>query len=192
MNDKLLANIRFYFAQSVFMSSCHYKAYARLRKRRDIFSNIVVVISVSTLFVLIFQIIGLQQQFTTFLNIIAFVAMLLTGTSLSFSFFSKEDISLLMCNHKSVAEKYKALRDEYMTLIEEVMSNSMSDEDLRSKRNLLQNRYSSLGEYAPETTYEDYQSAQKGLGLDGNCDEEFTWNNDQINRLLPKELRLKY
>ena len=191
MNDKLLANIRFYFAQSVFNSNCHFKAYNRLTKRKNQLSNFVVTLSAITLILLILQVIGLEQKNQSLLNVLAFIGMLITGTSLVFEMFNKDDKSQEIFQHKMYAEKYKNLRDEYMGLIEETMSNTISDAELRSKKDDLQKRYSTIGENAPETTGEDYKQAQIGLGLDGNSGEEFTWADKEIDLFLPEQLRLK-
>ena len=191
MNDKLLANIRFYFAQSVFNSNCHFKAYNRLTKRKNQLSNFVVTLSAITLILLILQVIGLEQKNQSLLNVLAFIGMLITGTSLVFEMFNKDDKSQEIFQHKMYAEKYKNLRDEYMGLIEETMSNTISDTELRSKKDDLQKRYSVIGENAPETTGEDYKQAQIGLGLDGNSGEEFTWADKEIDLFLPEQLRLK-
>ncbi len=78
-----------------------------------------------------------------------------------------------------------------MGLIEETMSNTISDTELRSKKDDLQKRYSVIGENAPETTGDDYKQAQIGLGLDGNSGEEFTWADKEIDLFLPEQLRLK-
>ena len=191
MNDKLLANIRFYFAQSVFNSNCHFKAYNRLTKRKNQLSNFVVTLSAITLILLILQVIGLEQKNQSLLNVLAFIGMLITGTSLVFEMFNKDDKSQEIFQHKMYAEKYKNLRDEYMGLIEETMSNTISDAELRSKKDDLQKRYSVIGENAPETTGDDYKQAQIGLGLDGNSGEEFTWADKEIDLFLPEQLRLK-
>lgn len=191
MNDKLLANIRYYFAQSVFMNNIHYKAYNRLSKAKQRNRNIVIGVSGATIVLLILQIVCLENDLRNLLNVLAFVGLLITGTSLIFNLISKEDISLIMSNHKNVAEQYKCLRDEYMCFIEEVMSNAYPEDELRSKRNVLQRRYSTLGEFAPETTYEDYQATQKGLGLGENAGEEFTWSDEEIDKFLPVQLRLR-
>lgn len=190
MSKYLLSNIRFYFAQSVFMNNCHYKAYGRLEKRKNIISNIVVSFSGITIILLILQVIGFENNYKTLINIVAFVGLVLTGSSLVFELINKEDLSILMFQHKSIAEKYKVLRDEYMSLIEELLSGHTDEKALRTKRDKLQKRYSALGEYSPTTTYKDYIDCQRALGLKGNSDEEFTWSNEEINKFLPKELRL--
>lgn len=191
MNEKLLASIRFYFAQSVFNSNCHYKAFTRLTKHKKCVSNFVVGLSATTLMLLILQIIGLEQKWQSLLNILAFIGMLLTGVSLVFELFNKEDKSQAIFQHKIYAEKYKGLRDEYMGLIESIMSKAFTEEVLRTQRDDLQKRYSTIGESAPETTSEDYAEAQKGLGLIGNSGEEFTWADKEIDKFLPEKLKLK-
>jgi len=190
MNDKLLANTRYYFAQSVFNTNCHFKAYNRLQKKKNDISNFVAIISAATLSLLILQIIGLEHEYQTLLNILSFVGLLITGTSLTFESFNKDDYMREMFYHREYAEKYKSLRDKYMSLIEEIMSNAFTEEQLRNKKNILQIQYSAIGETAPTTTYKDYKQTQIGLGLNENKDEEFTWSDEEINKFLPKQLRI--
>lgn len=190
MNNKLLSTVRFYFAQSVFMGNCHYKAYGRLESSRKRFSNISIGITVITVIVLCLQVIGFKEENLKFcLNIASFLGLAATAASIFFQFLTKEDVSLIMWQHKLAAENYQSLRDEYMGLIEAVLSGALTDEALRFKRDELQKRYSALGLYSPTTSYDDYQQTQKGLGLSGNSDEEFTWSNEEIDRFLPKQLR---
>jgi hypothetical protein len=191
MNDKLLANTRHYFAQSVFNTSCHYNANTRLLKKKKHLSNIVVSFSAITLIVLILQVVGLENKNQSLLNILAYIGMLITGVSLIFEMYNKDDKSHEIFQHKVYAEKYKTLRDEYMSLIEEIMSNSTTETELRIKKDNLQKRYSAIGENSPETTSEDYKQAQIGLGLNGNSGEEFTWADKEIDIFLPEQLRLK-
>jgi hypothetical protein len=190
MNEYLLANVRFYFAQSVFMNNCHYKAYSRLEKRKSLISNIVITFSAITIILLILQVIGLENGYASLINVSAFVGLVLTGASLVFELINKEDLSILMYQQKDTAEKYKTLRDKYMSLIEEIMSNTTDENELKIKRDKLLKKYSAIGEFSPNTTYTDYLEAQKALGLKGNTDEEFTWSNKEIDKFLPKELRL--
>jgi hypothetical protein len=116
--------------------------------------------------------------------------MILTGASLMFTIFSNEDIGEIKSQHKNIAEEYKTLRDRYMLLIEEIMSNGSDEKALRSKGQQFQKSYSAIGKYAPSTTYNDYQVAQNNLGLGNNSDEEFTWSDEEIDRFLPSSLRI--
>lgn len=191
MNEKLLANIRFYFAQSVFMNSIHYKAYDRIKTQKRKLSNFLLGCASVTLVLLVIQLISVENNFQVGLRIVSYVGLLMTAITTIMELFNKEDLSMLMCQHKSVAEKYKVLRDEYMSLIEEIMSNYDSEDSIRNKKNNLQKRYGLIGENSPKTTSDDYKNAQKGLGLNGNDGEEFTWSDAEIDKFLPKKLRLK-
>lgn len=190
MNDKLLAVTRFYFAQCVFMNKVHYKAYSRLDNRQNLYREITNWISGLTLVVIVLHIICLEYEYSKTLAIVSSCGMILTGASLMFTMFSKEDICEIKSQHKNSAEKYKSLRDGYMLLIEEMMSNGSDAKTLRSKGEEFQKSYSSIGKYAPSTTYEDYQGAQKGLGLGNNTNEEFTWSDEEIDRFLPSSLQI--
>lgn len=191
MNEKLLATVRFYFAQSVFMESCHYKAYERLGKMQNISRYLVLSLASATLIVIILQLIGLELTLPNLLDILILCGLVLTASSLIFQLFNKEDLSEIKNHHKGIAEEYKSLRDVYMSLIEEIMSNSYDEVILRTKRDDYLLKYSSVGRFAPKTTYKDYINTQNGLGLIGSSEEEFTWSNEEIDRFLPSELRLK-
>ena len=192
MNKKLLATVRYYFAQSAFNTSCHYKALDRLTKIQLRNKKIVIWIALLTLVVIIFQIVALKFDYEWFLDYLAIIGLFLTASSLIYEMYNKTDISQEKCSHKKIAEEYKTLRDQYMGLIEEIMSSSNEEDNLRDKRNLYQEIYSSIGKYAPSTTSEDYVNTQKGLGIySSSKKEEFTWSDEEINKFLPEELRIK-
>ncbi len=188
-NEQLLASTRFYFAQSVFGSACHFQALNRLNKVKKRFSIFVKAIAALTLVLLVCQVIGLQAKWQEMLNVSAFVGIIITATSLVFEYFNS-DRSQEIFLHKAHAEKYKTLRDEYMGLIESIMSGAYDDDELRNKRDQLQIRYSSIGENSPETTSSDYTKAQSAIGIGNATDEQFTWPDDQINKFLPQQLRI--
>lgn len=194
MNQLLLSTTRHFFAQCVFMNSIHYKAYNRLQKRQNLYKNITAWISGSTLVLIILEVIAFQvfsekEILNAILSILSYVGLILTAVSLLFTMFHKEDISEIKINHRLAAETYKELRDSYLLLIEDIASNESDLSELRKKSSEYQKQYSSIGKYSPTTTYEDYQATQKGLGLNGNSDEEFTWSDEEINRFLPEKLR---
>ena len=91
--------------------------------------------SAVTIILLVLQIIGLDRNYQHLIGVSAFVGLILTGASLIFGLICKEDLSLLMCQQKNTAEKYKMLRDSYMSLIEEIMSNT-TDESILKERTL--------------------------------------------------------
>lgn len=194
MNQLLLSTTKHFFAQCVFMYSIHYKAYNRLSKRQDLYSNVTCIISGTTLLIIVAEIITLRAfsnmgLLNIILSVLSYCGLVLTATSLLFTMFQKEDISEIKISHRLAAESYKELRDSYMLLIEKILSSSDDEKELRKVCKNMQTQYSNIGKYSPTTTYEDYCAAQQGLGLAGNTDEEFTWSENEVNRFLPKKLR---
>jgi len=194
MNQLLLSTTRHFFAQCVFMNSIHYKAYDRLQKRQNLYKKITAWISGSTMVLIILEVIVFQassdkELLKTSLSVLSYVGLILTAVSLLFTMFHKEDISEIKINHRLAAETYKELRDSYLLLLEEIASKDGDLTVLRRRSKEAQKQYSVIGKYSPTTTYEDYQAAQKNLGLKGSTSEEFTWNNDEIDKFLPKKLR---
>jgi hypothetical protein len=159
-------------------------------KKKKCLSNFIKFTSIATLFVLILQIFGFQGRYQALLNILSYVGLLLTGISLAFEMFNKDDVIQEIARHKKYAEKYNTLRDKYMDLIEETVSSTIPDERIKEKRDALQKRYSKLGENSPQTANDDYMKAQSRLGLTENNNEEFTWSDKDIDKFLPERLRL--
>ncbi len=195
MNQLLLSTTRHFFAQCVFMNSIHYKAYNRMRERQNLYKKITAWISGSTLALIILEVIAFQaflemDRLITILSVLSYVGLILTAVSLLFTMFQKDDISEIKINHRLAAESYKELRDSYLLLMEKMFSNDGDLSELRTTSKEYQQQYSNIGKYSPTTTYEDYQETQKGLGLKGNSDEEFTWIDEEINRFLPQKLRI--
>jgi hypothetical protein len=94
--------------------------------------------------------------------------------------------------HKNSALKYLGLRDSYRLLITDVISGTIQDAALTSKRDSLQHQYQVICDLAPQTCGKSYTKAQQKLNKRGAVNgEEFTWSDKEIDRFLPEELRLK-
>lgn len=94
--------------------------------------------------------------------------------------------------HKNSALKYMGLRDAYRSLIADIMSDSMSLEQIVARRDLLQREYQVISDLAPQTGSKEYTEAQKRLNKRGEISgEEFTWSDEEIDWFLPENLRLK-
>jgi len=90
--------------------------------------------------------------------------------------------------HKNAALQYMALRDQYLSLIADLASDSISSAALILRRDHLTEQYQIVSKMSPQTNYDDYLEAQKRLGLKG-IGEEYTWSNAEINKFLPLALR---
>lgn len=188
MNDKILAETRFYFAQCVFNTSCHYSAVERYQEQRGKRQNFALGLSIASVITLTLTVIGWEWEFEGLLKFLSFVGLLATAASLIFEFYNREDLTEFMCSHKTTAEHYKSLRDSFMNLIRMIMEGT----DISKTEPLLEKyleEYKLIGKFSPTTTGDDYESAQNKLGLK-NEGETFTWSNEEIDRFLPEELRL--
>src|SRR5437588_3469766 len=92
--------------------------------------------------------------------------------------------------HKSSALKYMALRDKYLLLITDIMSEKITHQEIVLQRNALQQEYQSICDLAPQTGSKEYSEAQKRLNGGAVEGEEFTWSDTEIDRFLTSELRL--
>ncbi len=105
---------------------------------------------------------------------------------LSFKF---EDKTIL---YKNSALKYLGLRNAYTSLITDIINESISDREIINKRDDLLREYQILCDLAPQTGREEYEEAQKRLNEKGVVqNEDFTWSDEEIDRFLPKELKIK-
>lgn len=103
--------------------------------------------------------------------------------------FSFEQKAIL---HKNSALKYLGLRDSYRSLIADIMNGKITKRELLARRDLFQKEYQIINELAPQTGGKEYTEAQIRLNKKGAVSgEEFTWSDDEIDRFLPEELRLK-
>jgi len=91
--------------------------------------------------------------------------------------------------HKNTAHMYMGLRDKYRLLIADILNGTLSDRDAARQRNELQSEYQTISSLAPQTTDKDYDEAMQRLTL--VKDQQNAWSDKQIDKLLPKELRLK-
>jgi hypothetical protein len=94
--------------------------------------------------------------------------------------------------HKNSALKYMGLRDSYRSLIVDVMSMTITTDQIISRRDYLQKEYQIISDLAPQTSSKEYSEAQKRLNKRGVIQgEEFTWSDDEIDWFLPENLRSK-
>ena len=188
MMDKILAETRFYFAQCVFNTSCHYAAVERYQKQRSERQKIALWLSSGSVVLLVLTILGWELEWQWLLRFLSFIGLLSTAASLIFEIYNREDLTEFMCYHKVTAENYKGLRDNFMNLIRLIMTKADTCKIEPVLEKYLE-EYKMIGKFSPATTGGDYSSAQKKLGLK-NQGEAFTWSNEEIDRFLPEELRL--
>lgn len=87
--------------------------------------------------------------------------------------------------HRGAAKKLLELRERYLMFILRAMADAVPAATLHAELQTLQRETAIVYEYAPDTSAEAYHTAGTGL-KDG---EELTFSDDELDRLLPRDLR---
>ncbi|MDZ4057922.1 MAG: SLATT domain-containing protein [Polynucleobacter sp.] len=87
--------------------------------------------------------------------------------------------------HRDTAADLWVIREAYLSLLTDVGAGSLSLEEVRAKRDELQTALGAIYKSAPHTTPKAYGLAQKAL----QRDEEYTFNDGEIDKFLPRDLR---
>ncbi len=87
--------------------------------------------------------------------------------------------------HRDTAADLWAIRETYLSLLTDIRSRTITLGDARKKRDELQAALAAIYKSAPNTTPKAYGIAQKGL----QQDEEYTFNDGEIDKFLPRDLR---
>ena len=88
--------------------------------------------------------------------------------------------------HRTTASQLWDIRESYMSLIADIMSDNISNTDARIRRDELQDAAYKAYAAAPRTTSKAYKRARKRL----KDDEELTFTPREIDLFLPATLRL--
>jgi len=120
-------------------------------------------------------------------NFIKISAALLAFLSLSMALYkSFAMLDNRIGSHQKTAWKLWIMRERYINLISDVSENRISDQEAQKIRDDLQTETHKIYEDAPQTTACAYAKAQKAL----KKSEDFTFTADEINRFLPKSLKI--
>jgi hypothetical protein len=185
MDTKNLSIIRQSFANTVFTHKVQEIAVEN-KENRSFYIKIINIVLVSVVLVLL-----LVQAYYPEEVIISSLASGVTIAEIIFliiQLFFNLDQQVI--HHKNSALEYMGLRDEYKSLIADIMSNNVSNKNLLDKRDSLQNKYLSIGKLSPQTGRKEYERAQIRLNKIVVEGEDFTWSEKEINRFLPERLKL--
>lgn len=185
MDIKNLSIARQQFAQCVFTHKVQESAVERNAKysSRIKWGNIIIVSL--TLIFLVLQVFNQKNIVYSYIAAgVTLIEIIFLIVQLNFNFDNK------MSEHKDSALKYMALRDKYKNFIVDIVNSSLSDREIRNKRNVLQSEYQIISDTAPETNSKDYGKAQEKLFGKKKNGEEFTWSEDEIDHFLPDTLKL--
>lgn len=111
------------------------------------------------------------------------IALLVTWISLGAKTYRFADESDA---HRGIASRLWDVRESYISLISDLMSGDVSDEQARARRDELQEATRTAYADAPRTTSKAFTRAQDGL----KRNEEMTFTPREIDLFLPEALRL--
>lgn len=187
MNKENLSIIRQSFASTVFTHKVQEVAAENQEKNVFVIKIINIVLVSIVLILLVIQTTKPEILLFSYIGAgITVAEIIFLIIQLTFSFEQR------VVMHKNSALKYMGLRDEYRSLIVDVMRGVISTDQIIIRRDLLQREYQIISDLAPQTGPKEYSEAQRKLNKRGQVQgEEFTWSDDEINQFLPENLRLK-
>lgn len=115
--------------------------------------------------------------------ITSFIALLVTALNLGTKTFRYGEEAQ---RHRDVASRLWDVRESYLSLITDLMSDAVDLEAARERRDELQEVLREIYSDAPRTTGRAYALAQCGL----KDSEELTFTSGEVDRFLPSTLRL--
>jgi hypothetical protein len=95
------------------------------------------------------------------------------------------DLGQLAQKHRQAAADLWLIREQYLSLLTDLRSNSGSEDELREKRDHLLTELHALYSGAPSTNFKAYKKAQEALK---NL-EDMTFSDEEIDAFLPKSLK---
>ncbi|MGV2852898.1 SLATT domain-containing protein [Glutamicibacter sp. AGC13] len=178
----LLAQIREIYGRIAYVHKTH-------EKQADICSNLdrrqrgvkVVLTAVSSgAFLVSLSGLLLEEQWAALAT--SFIAVLVTASSIGDKTFKHGEE---MQQHRDTAAKLWSLRESYLSLIVDLKGSLSSVDEIRRRRESLQEMTEKVLADAPRTTPKAYSKAQEGLKLK----EDLTFAEREIDLLLPVQLR---
>jgi len=120
------------------------------------------------------------------------VLAILTAVTATIQFFlnayiKEYSLSETVERHSATASKLWSIRESYLSLLADLISQQITLEKAREIREKLQQELAVIYEKAPRTVSKAYKEAQKALKLN----EELTFSDEEIDLFLPKPLRKK-
>lgn len=112
------------------------------------------------------------------LGAIVSLALLILNT-----YIKNFDLSGIAQEHKKASDLLWKIREEYVSLLTDF--EMLDSNDIRNKRNELQERTSEVYSNSPRTDAKSYTAAQKAL----KTEEEQTFSEAEIDIMLPNSIR---
>ena len=114
------------------------------------------------------------------------VGAIVSGTLLALNAYTKDyDLGALAQKHKQAANDIWMIRERYLSLMVDLAMGQQPLEAIQVERDKLSDELHSIYEGSPSTTYQAYRKAQAAL----KTQEDMTFSDEEIDKLLPPELK---
>lgn len=118
--------------------------------------------------------------------IIGIISAVLSALLFGLNTYTKDyDLGEISQKHSSAASDLWNIREGYLSLLTDLKSGQLQAEEITERRDALQEDLYNVYKGAPRTINSAYSAATKGL----KRNEELTFSDEEINSLLPRELR---
>ncbi len=119
-------------------------------------------------------------------KVIGIISAILSAILFGLNAYTKDyDLGEISQKHSTSASELWNIRERYLSLLTDMKSDRLTIAEIIEIRDSLQQDLSTTYRGAPRTISSAYKQATKGL----KENEELTFSNDEINRLLPEQLR---
>jgi hypothetical protein len=176
----LEGQLREMYARAAYTHKTHEKMADRYISRYKLIKNVEIVLSAVTTSSLLLAVLGDTHPFTL-------VGAVLSTVLLGFTLYFKEaSLGEQAQKHTIVASKLWGVREALLSLLVD-MNDGRTVNEIRAARDRLNESLEDIYKAAPRTNSKAYSDAQKAL----KHSEELFFTDDELDRMLPKELRTK-
>ena len=174
---KLESQIREAYGRVTYSQTCHDKFINRTVKLVDRIKVAQIVLSAITTSGFVVAIFS-DDNIASILGAIVSLALLILNT-----YIKNFDLSGIAQEHKKASDLLWKIREEYVSLLTDF--EMLDSNDIRNKRDELQERTSEVYSNSPRTDAKSYTAAQKAL----KTEEEQTFSEEEIDIMLSNSIR---
>lgn len=175
----LEAQLRELYGRTVWTHKTQEKCADILRARNHNMKILQIVLSALTTTGILFTVFGDNQALGIISAILSAILFTLNA------YFQKYDLGEIAQKHSESASDIWNIREQYLSLLTDLNTGRIDLEKVSEKRDELQNDLFNVYKGAPRTLSKAYKKATEALKMN----EELTFSKEEINNLLPLELR---
>jgi hypothetical protein len=177
--DFLESQIRECYGRVVWTHKTHEKCADILNIRQDRLKLLQIILSAFTTSGIVVTVIGESKVVGVISAIISISLTILNA------YAKKYDLGGMAQKHVDAAVSIWNIRENYLSLLTDISAFNLSCDEIRPTRDKLQSDLHKIYKGSPRTINKAYQLASKAL----NEMEEMTFSDEEIDKLLPKNLR---